>query len=132
MRYCVGCKKKHEIQDGFVWQQTKGGVNYCKKHIECVGCGTVHERTPYLKYATKVHMDTGEKLSGWWCEKWVRPATPSLQQKMNNLSPGEVMSGVHLGMDYQRDIYGSTSNQEDHSVEHSRQVQQLSEALDNA
>lgn len=101
MKYCTGCKKKHEIQEGYYWSKDKAGGYYCRLHVECVGCKKVHPITPYMKHAKRVHDETGEEIDGWWCDKWVKPKSLTPEQKMANMSPAEVMSGVHYGMDKQ-------------------------------
>ena len=58
------------------------------------------------------------------CSKWTRPRSKSPQERAKNMSPADVLSGVHLGMDRQ-DVYGSNNHQEDFSVERRKQLASL-------
>lgn len=122
MEYCIGCKKKHEIQLGFWWCKDPDGNFYCKDHFYCSGCQKVHERGFYISHRTI------NGVTGWFCEKWYRQRSKSPEQKAKNMSPEEVMSGCHYGMD--RQDYGYEAKNFDHSQVHSEQVKSLGEALD--
>lgn len=127
IKQCHYCNKRHEA---WSWGKYKK-KNYCnEKWMYCVGCQAVHAHTHYMKHTKRLHPHTGEMHDGWWCEVWVRPKSLTPDQKVKNLAPGEVASGVHLGMDYQQ-CYGSTNIQEDFSVERRQQLKALGEAIDH-
>lgn len=87
--------------------------------IDCAGCGKRHESN-HSRY--KKDPRTGK--DAWFCDKWFRKSG----KKITDYAPGEIASGVHLGMDYQ-ECFGSLNNQEDFSVERSRQLKELTEAI---
>ena len=90
----------------------------------CAGCKKVHETTPYAR--TMTNPET--KQTEWYCQKWARPKISTPEEKAKNMSPEEVMSGVHMGMDR---VKGMEKDSEDYHVEHAQQQQFLDEALES-
>lgn len=132
-KYCAGCKKRHSVEvggwEGWSSSEINGKkVYFCRKHMHCVGCGTIHERTGFSRHRTKEHPETGEKLGGWWCEKWERPAALTPEQRMANMSPQEVVSGVHLGMDRQ-EVWGEDTDDWSRTSERTEGLKELEEVL---
>lgn len=130
-RYCRGCKKRHGmIVDAWnSWNHkiiNGKEVYWCKKHFFCVGCNAVHQVTSYSRHCKRIHPKTGIELDGWWCEKWVNTPVLTPEQKMANMSPQEVVSGVHLGAERQ-EVWGKDT--EDFGTIRAQQLPELEEAL---
>ena len=119
--YCIVCHKRHS---DLYWRWTKVKIKgkvryYCGHGIDCYGCKKIH------------YNDTGrEKIDAdghHWCGKWFTTSkTP--EQKIRNLSPQEVMSGVQYGMDEVK-VFRPETVREDHSTIHKRKIKGLKEAL---
>ena len=91
--------------------------------MKCYGCKTIHKTTGYAK---GINNPDGSKETVWLCSKWAKPSAPTPQQKAQNMSPEEVMSGVHYGMDR---VKSMSHDSEDWSVEHKQQLDYLNEVL---
>lgn len=132
IRYCQACKKRHslEVSSWVDWDKKilgKKTVYYCPKGMDCAGCKMIHTRTPSITHCTRQDRETGEKITGWYCEKWVGSSPPSMAQRMSGMSPQDVVSGVHLGMPRQ-EIWGKDT--EDYSTEVAPLKQELAQALE--
>jgi hypothetical protein len=121
VRFCIACGKKHPEAD---WRWTevkiKGKKKYfCHHGINCYGCQKIH------------YNDTGATRMdsrGSVCGKWFGNTKKSPEEKMKNLSPQEVMSGVQYGMPEQKIFRPDVANEDHHTV-HQRQMKDLKEAV---
>lgn len=119
--YCIGHKEKLTLDGEMWWHKIKEGkkTSYlCNKCIYCEGCKEHH---PVAKYGGAIGRGNPTK---YWCYKWAKGSSTSVEKKMQDLSPEEVMSGVQYGMDK---IYEGNSN--DWGKEHAEQVKTLKESL---
>mgnify|MGYP007071571373 CR=1 FL=1 len=123
--FCIVCKKDHEDDD---WRWTEIKIKgkkkfYCHHGINCAGCKEIHYNNTYL---TKIKYEDGKKIE--ICGKWFG-SKPSMAQKVSNMSPQEVMSGVHLGMDEQKGLFRKETLRDDHSILQKRAIKELKEKL---
>lgn len=88
---CYVCKKTH-WEEGWRWHKLKlkgKWVFYCRHGIECDGCQELH------------YNDTGgERVTGdgrHYCRKHYN-SSPTLAQKMKNMSPEQILSGEQYGL----------------------------------
>lgn len=120
--YCVGHKTHLDI-DEWLWHEfkDKGQTKYyCNKCIECVGCKEIH---PLGK-------NGGAKGFGdpmkWICYKWSKPSAKPMSKRIMDMSPEDVMSGVHLGNE-RASYFEKDTN--DWGSEHKKQKEDLGNAL---
>ena len=118
-KFCIAHNYNHE-EESWRWHSTK--INrkkayYCHQAIYCIGCKEVHLTDRFSRLTPQ----------GWLCIKWTRPANLTPEQKAKNMSPEEVMSGVHLGASMLPQFKGKSSN--NFSEDHRREVKALKEAL---
>ena len=101
--YCVVCEKDHK-NDG----RTENYCTYCKK-----------------KHKHYNWRFTGKETI---CGEYWRPRL-TMAQKVANMSPQEVLSGVHLGMDEQKGLFREETMRDDWGKMHAQEVKDLYEAL---
>lgn len=101
--YCIVCQRDHK-KDGTVWE-------YCSM------CGKRHP-----------HSNWKNRDNKWICGEYWR-SRPTMAQKMANMSPQEILSGVHLGMDEQKGLFRDDAMREDWGKTHDRQKKELYETL---
>lgn len=121
--YCIGHKQKIELQQDWQWSVVKvqGSKRYiCNKCIYCEGCKEYHTIGKY----------GGAKGYGnpikYVCFKWSKATPPSMEKRIANLSPEEVMSGVHLGNE-RASYFKKDTN--DWGKDHQKQKEELGNAL---
>lgn len=90
----------------------------------CAGCQAIHESTPFARAVT----NPVTKETEWYCQKWAKPKIATPEEKAKNMSPEEVMSGVHMGMDR---VKAMGKDSEDYHVEQQQQQEFLDEALES-
>lgn len=83
--------------------------------------------TEYCYSCDKRHDDTSWRLTnkGWICSIWFKPAK-SLDSKIADMSPEEVLSGAQYGV---KTDWGKPTSKKDWSKEHSQGMKELSDAL---
>jgi uncharacterized protein YeaC (DUF1315 family) len=128
-QYCIVCKKKHLASESGswpdMWTKKKIGrktVYYCRHGIDCTGCGFIHYNDTGF---TRSYIKDGERVE--LCGKWAKGNATTPEQRMANMSPEEVMSGVHLGNEMLPYFKGKSSN--NYSDEVREQRKELKEAL---
>ena len=90
----------------------------------CAGCQMIHESTPFAR--TMTNPETKE--TEWYCQKWAKPKIATPEERAKDMSPEEVMSGVHMGMER---VKGLGNDSEDYHVEQARQKTFAEEALES-
>ena len=118
---CIVCHKIHS-EDNWGWTEVniEGKKKYyCRHGINCYGCQKIHYND-----TGATRMDTRGSI----CGKWIGSTSKTPQEKIKNLSPQEVMSGVQYGLPEQKIFRPDVAN-EDHRTVHQRQMRDLKEAV---
>lgn len=125
VHYCIVCKKKHS---DWVYRWTEIKVDkkkayYCHMGIQCDGCQKLHYNDTG---GSRVTWDKGVRREV--CRRWFTSSPPSIQRKMEDLSPQEVLSGVQYGLPEQK-IFRKEDANTDWGKKHSEAVKELREEL---
>ncbi len=120
---CFGCLKTH-TDKAYRWKSrilVDGGkkIWWCGSCVDCGGCRKIHFNDTGR---TLIIGNGAERIE--MCGRWYQSPSPSIKKKMENLSPEEVLSGVHLGLPQ---TYKGQSN--DHSFEKKAAVKELKKSL---
>ncbi len=117
---CFGCGITH-LDKSYRWKSRMEGkkkIWWCGSCVDCGGCQKIHKN------------DTGRTLiigSGAdkieLCGKWYKSPS-SIEKKVRDLSPEEVLSGVQYGLPQ---TYKGNSN--DHSTEKRAAIKSLKKSL---
>jgi len=124
--FCEACQVKHTFIENKwpFWnykEQNGKKIYWCNKGIDCAGCKKIHKRIGITK---TVDLPDGRVL--WLCNKWFKKHGNG-EIDWENWSPQEVMSGVHMGFDRDKEYGPDTEN---HSIVMAEQKGQMEEALD--
>ena len=111
-----------EEEHSFGKDKHTGKPKACDRCIKCVGCKKIHEKTMFMKHKT------GFNGLGWYCDKWGKGGTLTPEQKMKNMSPEDVVSGVQYG--YERDKSYGEDSKTGFIEEHAAEVKAFKEAIE--
>lgn len=127
---CIGCKKVHEEEE-WRWRSMKldgKTVYWCHTSLACEGCKTIHPRNGFSRsYTNPSRVFPGYSLE--ICSIWARPTKLTPQQKMKNMSPEDVLSGVPFGGE--RASFFGEDSRTDWSSQHKEEVGELTGALND-
>lgn len=85
--------------------------------MDCYGCGFIHKNeTGFTRIDSRGHI----------CGKWAKSSSPSMSKRIENMSPEEVMSGMHFGAERDPSL---PQDSENYSKVHNEQVKELQEVL---
>lgn len=92
---------------------------------DCYYCGIRH---PHTQWKMKDHPEkkVGELRFIWLCGEWYKSGL-SMERIMDNLSPSEVLSGVHRGGEHQ-DVFAKEKNV-DFGKNHVEAVKELADTF---
>lgn len=128
--YCIGCKKIHS-EESWRWGTILVASRkryFCHDSLACEGCKVVHPRNGFSRcYTEKSRLFPGRSLEV--CAIWARPTKLTPQQKMKDMSPEDVLSGVPFGGE--RASFFGEDSRTDWSQEHKEGVGALTGALNN-
>lgn len=128
-RFCAGHREAHDAE-AWAWTSIRVGrkkVWYCNKCINCAGCNRIHLTSESGGARTFTDPQTGKSV--WVCFKHTTPTRRSLDKRMADMSPEEVLSGSHITGDG-KDPAFITDSKSGFSKEHKEGVQELKKALD--